>query len=110
LLVNHGLEPVQQWWKQRALSKLAVAVWMKELLANTQPILIALQQKIAALTLQLQSAAVPDQPRGLGKMTSVVIDRRLVIGIGSAIVARSPATPAYVLASALAVIPACSAV
>jgi len=46
----------------------------KELLANSQPILVALQQKIAALTVQLQSAASPNQPRGLGKMTSLVID------------------------------------
>ena len=77
LMVNHGIEPVQQWWKERAFSKLPVPGWMTELLGNTQPILIALQQKIAALTLQLQGAAVPEQPRGLGKMTSVVIDREI---------------------------------
>jgi transposase len=77
LMVNHGLEPVQQWWKERAFSKLPVPGWMKELLSNMQPILIALQQKIAALTIQLQSAALPEQPRGLGKMTSVVIDREI---------------------------------
>jgi transposase len=77
LMVNHGLEPVQQWWKQRAFSKLPVPQWMKKLLANTQPILIGLQEKIAALTLQLQNAAVAEQPRGLGKMTSVVIDREI---------------------------------
>jgi transposase len=60
LLVNHGLEPVQQWWKERAFTKLAVPEWMKPLLGNTQPILIGLQEKIAALTLQLQSAAAAD--------------------------------------------------
>jgi transposase len=77
LMVNHGLEPVQNWWKERAFSKLPVPRWMKELLANSQPILVALQQKIVALTVQLQSAASPDQPRGLGKMTSVIIDREI---------------------------------
>jgi hypothetical protein len=41
--------------------------WMKELLANSQPILVVLQQKIAALTVQLQSVASPDQPCGWGK-------------------------------------------
>jgi transposase len=51
LMVNHGLEPVQQWWKERAFSKLPVPGWMKELLGNTQLILIALQQKITAFTL-----------------------------------------------------------
>jgi transposase len=50
---------------------------MRELLLNSQPILLALQEKIAALTLQLQSAAAPNQPRGLGKMTSVIIDREI---------------------------------
>src|SRR5881394_1422338 len=65
LMVNHGLEPVQNWWKPRTFTALPVPQWMKELLANSQPILVALQQKIAALTLQPQSAASPDQPRGL---------------------------------------------
>src|SRR5436190_5113370 len=57
LLVNHGIEPVQNWWKPRTFAALPAPQWMKELLANSQPILVALQQKIAALTLQLQSAA-----------------------------------------------------
>jgi transposase len=77
LMVNHGLEPVQNWWKPRTFAVLPVPQWMRELLANSQPILVALQQKIAALTVQLQSAAAPNQPRGLGKMTSVVIDREI---------------------------------
>jgi transposase len=77
LMVNHGIEPVQQWWKSRAFGQLQVPAWMKELLANSQPILIGLQEKIALLTVQLQSAATPNQPRGLGLMTSVVIDREI---------------------------------
>src|SRR5437899_10426544 len=47
LMVNHGIEPVQQWWKTRAFAALDVPVWMKALLANSQPILLALQRKIA---------------------------------------------------------------
>src|SRR6266487_31835 len=77
LMVNHGLEPVQNWWKPRTFAALPAPQWMKELLANSQPILVALQQKIVALTVQLQSAASPEQPRGLGKMTSVIIDREI---------------------------------
>ena len=42
-----------------------------------QPILLALQEKIQALTLQLQGAAAPGQPRGLGLLSSVVIDREI---------------------------------
>ena len=77
LMVNHGLELVQSWWKPRAFAALPVPQWMKELLANSQPILVALQQKIASLTIQLQSSATPKQPRGLGLMTSVIIDREI---------------------------------
>jgi transposase len=77
LMVNHGLDPVQNWWKPRTFAALPVPQWIRELLENSQPILLALEQKIAALTLQLQSAAAPNQPRGLGKMTSVIIDREI---------------------------------
>jgi transposase len=77
LMVNHGIEPVQQWWKQRAFAKLQVPTWMKELLANSQPILLGLEQKIHALTVQLQNSAEPNQARGFGALTSVVIDREV---------------------------------
>src|SRR5438874_6676714 len=77
LMVNHGIEPVQNWWKRCNFAALPVPAWMKELLQNSQPILFALQEKIAALTVQLQNAAAPKQPRGLGKMISVIIDREI---------------------------------
>jgi transposase len=77
LMVNHGVEPVQNWWKPRTFAALAVPGWMKELLGNSQPILLALQEKIRALTVQLQAAAKPDQARGLGALTSVIIDREI---------------------------------
>jgi transposase len=77
LMVNHGLEPVQNWWKPRTFAALPVPEWMRELLQNSQPILLGLQEKISALTIQLQSAATAIQPRGLGKMTSVVIEREV---------------------------------
>ena len=78
LMVNHGIEPVKNWWKRCNFAALSVPEWMKELLSNSQPILIGLQEKIAALTLQLQNAATPNQqPRGLGAMSSVIIDREI---------------------------------
>jgi transposase len=77
LMVNHGIEPVKSWWKRRTFAALAVPDWMKQLLENSQPILLGLEEKIRALTAQLQSGAAPDQPRGLGMMTSVVIDREI---------------------------------
>src|SRR5438093_12991279 len=33
LMVNHGIEPIQQWWKVRAFARLRVPTWMQELLA-----------------------------------------------------------------------------
>src|SRR6266496_6319359 len=39
LMVNHGLEPVQNWWKPRTFAALPVPQWMRELLLNSQPIL-----------------------------------------------------------------------
>src|SRR5437899_6739937 len=77
LMVNHGIEPVKNWWKPRTFAALQVPEWMKELLQNSQPILLALQEKIAALTLQLQNAAAPKQPRGLGLMTRGIIGREI---------------------------------
>src|SRR5438874_10738021 len=57
LMVNQGMEPVRSWWKQRRFVALPVPTWLKELLTNSQPIPLALQEKIRVLTLQLQSAA-----------------------------------------------------
>lgn len=77
LVVNHAIEPVQQWWKQRAFAALSVPDWIRVLLQNTQPIVLSLQSQIDQLTLQLQNAATAEPPRGLGKMTSVIIDREI---------------------------------
>ena len=77
LIVNHGIEPVNKWWKRRTFAALQVPAWMKELLQNTQPILLVLEEKIRALTVQLQEAAISRQPRGLGLLSSVVIDREI---------------------------------
>jgi transposase len=77
LIVNHGIEPVNKWWKRRTFAALQVPAWMKELLQNTQPILLALEEKIRALTAQLQEAAISRQPRGPGLLSSVVIDREI---------------------------------
>src|SRR5216683_7429344 len=75
---NQGIEPVKScWWKRRNFAALPVPVWIKELLGNTQPVLLALHEKIGALTRQLQEAAQPKQPRGLGAMSSVIIDREI---------------------------------
>jgi transposase len=77
LLVNHGCEPVNKWWKKRTFATLAVPAWLKDLLGNTQPLLLQIEAQIRALSVELQAAAAPGQPRGLGALTSVVIDREV---------------------------------
>jgi transposase len=77
LMVNYGMEPLSNWWKVRTFAQLQVPEWMKELLQNSHPILLALQEKIRALSAQLQAAANPEQPRGLGLLSSVLIDREI---------------------------------
>jgi len=77
LLVNHGLEPVNQWWKARTFVQLTLPPWLRELLEHTQPLLLALEGQIRKLARELEEAAAPGQPRGLGALSSVVIDREI---------------------------------
>ncbi len=77
LMVNHGIEPVKSWWKGRTFAALQVPAWLKQQLGHTQPILLALEAKIRALRVQLEQAAAPEQPRGVGALTSVIIDREI---------------------------------
>src|SRR5712692_11316548 len=43
LMVNQGIEPVKScWWKRRNFAALPAPAWIKELLGNTQPVLLAL--------------------------------------------------------------------
>jgi transposase len=77
LMVNHGLEGVRGWWGARTFAKLKLPPWLRELLAHTQPPLLQLHRQIQQLTKELQAAADPAQPRGLGALTSVVLDREI---------------------------------
>ena len=77
LMVNHGVEPISKWWKARTFARLEVPGWLRALLAHTQPLLLALEAQIRALALQLEKSAAPGQPRGLGALSSVVIDREI---------------------------------
>jgi len=77
LMVNHGFEPISKWWKARTFARLEVPAWLRTLLSNTQPLLLVLEAQIRALALQLEKSAAPGQPRGLGALSSVVIDREV---------------------------------
>jgi transposase len=77
LLVNHGVDPVKGWWKERTFAKLEVAQWLKDCLSRWQVALLVLQEQIRDLTTQLEQSAAPGQARGLGALSSVVIDREV---------------------------------
>lgn len=78
LMVNHGLKSLSGWWKKRRFAQLQVPEWLRQLLSHTQPLLLQLEAQIRLLTRQLEQAAVADRPRGLGALSSVVIDREVV--------------------------------
>ena len=60
LLVNHGCEPLNKWWQAARLCRARRAgMDEKVCLGNTQPLLLQVEARIRALTLQLQSAAAP---------------------------------------------------
>jgi transposase len=65
LMVNHGIGAIKHWWKSRTFAALPVPKWMKELPSNSQPILVAIEQKIRALTLQY--SRLPTNRAGLGR-------------------------------------------
>jgi transposase len=76
LMVNHGLEAAARWWKPRTFKSLVLPGWLKGSLSRWQPILLLIEEQIRALTLELQAAASA-QARGLGALSSVVIDREV---------------------------------
>jgi transposase len=79
LLVNHGHAAPQRWWRAQgwsAIEKLLPA-WLLARLAVYRPLLTVLDAQIAALTSELEQAAPPKLPSGLGKLTSVIVSREV---------------------------------
>jgi transposase len=79
LLVNHGQAAPAHWWRGRTWRLLGelFPVWLIARLEVFRPILLALDTQIAALTKELEAAAPPDLPAGLGQLTSVVLQREV---------------------------------
>ena len=79
LLLNHGQPTIQRWWRQAgwgALQRVAPG-WLLGRLAVYRPLLEVLDQQIATLTAQLETAAPTALPSGLGKLTSTIISREI---------------------------------
>jgi len=80
LLVNFGLEAKSGWWKPRTWKKLRAELpaWIVERLSVSQPVIALLDEKIRALTTELEAAAPQERARGMGALTTVVLDREVM--------------------------------
>jgi transposase len=79
LLINHALPAPAHWWKEQTSRRLRrhLPPWMIERLEVYRPALLKLQEQIDALTSELETVAPPCIPRGLGKLTTVVLTREI---------------------------------
>ena len=75
LLVNHGLPAPAHWWMAQTWSRLAkhLPEWIVPLLEATRPVLLGLHAQIESLSEQLEAMSPADTPRGLGRLTTVIL-------------------------------------
>ena len=79
LLINHALPAPAHWWKEQTWSRLGkhLPEWIKLRLEVGRPALLSLHKQIESLTSELEAAAPPAIPVGLGKLTTVVLTREI---------------------------------
>jgi transposase len=79
LLISHTLPAPAHWWKHQTWSRLQkhLPQWIIPRLELTRPVLFLLQQQIRALSGEIEAAAPAAIPRGLGKLTTVVLTREI---------------------------------
>lgn len=79
LLVSHSQAAPAHWWRTQTWNRLTrlLPEWLITRLEVFRPVLSVLDTQIAALSLELEEAAPKDLPRGLGKLTSVVLTREV---------------------------------
>jgi transposase len=79
MLVSHGLPAPSHWHREQTWARLCKVLpeWMPLLLAHLRPVLLALEERLAALTGELEAAAPAAIPRGIGKLTTVVLSREV---------------------------------
>ena len=79
LLVTHGQPAIQRWWRRQGWKALGALLpdWLLARLEVFRPVLLVLDAQIAALTAELEAAAAPELPPGLGRLTQVVVNREV---------------------------------
>src|SRR5215472_10736609 len=79
LLINHALPAPAHWWKEQSWTRLGrhLPAWITTRLQTARPVLLSLQQQINALTSELEASAPSILPRGVGKLSSVVLTREI---------------------------------
>src|ERR1043166_8069702 len=79
LLVTHGKPAPARWWRKAGWSSLEKLLpdWLMTRLKVFRPLLLLLDEKIAAVTAELEKAAPQNVPAGLGKLTTVVVPREV---------------------------------
>jgi transposase len=75
LLISQALPAPAHWWKKQTWNRLGryLPQWMILRLEFYRPGLLSLQAQIDSLTSQLEAAAPPNIPAGLGKLTTVML-------------------------------------
>lgn len=79
LLVSHSQPAPPHWWRTQTWTRLGQVLpgWLVERLEVLRPVLAVLDAQIATLSAELEAAAPPDLPRGLGKLTTVTLSREV---------------------------------
>lgn len=79
LLASQGIQVSGRWWTKPGWAKYSTQwpAWLVERLEQFRPILLLIQEKILAVTQQLEQATSSGQPRGFGAMTLEVLKREI---------------------------------